>query len=125
MGKRIFSTVTLWAVVFGCIYFFGSTGGVWLITLIAALTLREFYALVRKMGQPPFANTGIAFSVAITLAPLYLETLPALRAFGSQTTLVLIGLATVAFAIRILRERTAELRVETLAWSLFGVIYVP
>lgn len=125
MGKRIFSTVTLWALVFACIYFLGSTGAVWLITLIAALTLREFYALVRKMGQPPFANTGIAFSVAITLAPLYLETLPALRALGSQTTLVLIGLAAIAFALRILRERAAELRVETLAWSLFGVIYVP
>ena len=125
MAKRIFSTLLLWALVLACIRFFGATGAVWLITAIAALTLREFYALVRQMDHPPFAATGITFGILITLAPLYLEPLPALRGLGGHTTPTLLALAGIAFALRILRERTAELRVETLAWSLFGLLYVP
>jgi phosphatidate cytidylyltransferase len=118
MLKRVISTFLLWALVLGCIYFFGATGGVWLITLIAALTLREFYALVRRMGHTPFDYTGIGWGVLITLSPLYLEP----RGIGAAE---LAGCAVIVFALRILRERTAELRVETVAWSVFGVIYVP
>ncbi|ATC65892.1 phosphatidate cytidylyltransferase [Nibricoccus aquaticus] len=117
MGKRIFSTITLWALVFACLYFFGATGGIWLITLIAAFTLREFYALVRKMGHHPF-DYGIIFGAMITLAPLYLEPL----GIGA---LEIAALTVVAFAVRILHDRPAEIRVESLAWSVFGVIYIP
>lgn len=116
MPKRIFSTFLLWALVFGCIYFFGATGAVWLVTLIAALTLREFYALVRKMGHQPF-DYGIILGAAITLAPLYLE--PTVGA------LELAALTVVVFAVRILHDRPAEIRVESLAWSVFGIIYIP
>jgi phosphatidate cytidylyltransferase len=125
MPKRILSTFLLWALVFGCIYFFGSTGGVWLLTLIAALTLREFYALVRKMGQQPFDYTGILIGLLITLSPLYLEPLPLFRDHGTQLTSALLALAVILFALRILKERTAESRVESLGWSIFGVAYIP
>ncbi len=125
MGKRIFSTVTLWALVFACIYFLGATGGIWLITLIAAFTLREFYALVRKMGHQPFACTGILLGIAITLAPLYLEPLPLFRDHGTQLTAAFLALAAIVFSLRLLRERTGENRVESLVWSLAGVAYIP
>jgi phosphatidate cytidylyltransferase len=118
MPKRIFSTFLLWAIVLGCIYFFGVTGGIWLITLIAALTLREFYALVRRMGHQPFDYTGIAWGLLITLAPLYFEP----RGIGA---LELTACASIVFCLRILRERTADFRVESIAWSVFGVLYVP
>ena len=125
MPKRIFSTVTLWALVFACLYFFGATGGIWLITLISALTLREFYALVRKMGHEPFDLTGIVFGLLITLAPLYLEPLPLFRDNGTQLTSAFLALAVVVFALRILKERTGETRVESLGWSIAGVAYIP
>jgi phosphatidate cytidylyltransferase len=117
MPKRIFSTFLLWALVLGCIYFFGATGGVWLITLIAALTLREFYALVRKMGHQPFDYSGILWGALITLAPLYLEP----RIGPAELT----AFATIVFALRILKERTSETRVESIGWSIFGVVYIP
>ncbi len=118
MPKRIFSTILLWAIVLGCIYFFGTAGGIWLITLIAALTLREFYALVRRMGHQPFATAGIVASLLITLAPLYLEP----HGVGAPE---LTACAVIVFCLRILRERTADFRVESIAWSVFGVLYVP
>jgi phosphatidate cytidylyltransferase len=125
MPKRIFSTITLWALVFACIYFFGSNGGIWLITLIAALTLREFYALVRKMGHQPFDVTGIFAGLLLTLSPLYLETHPFFRDHGTQLTAAFLSLAVIVFALRILKERTGETRVESIGWSIFGVVYIP
>ncbi|HEX2099275.1 MAG TPA: phosphatidate cytidylyltransferase [Candidatus Synoicihabitans sp.] len=118
MAKRIFSTFLLWAIVIACIRFFGPTGGVWLVTAIAVLTLREFYALLHRMGVDPFDRFGLALAALICLAPVYLEQ------HGISTS-ALVALAVIVFAVRILGEREAHSRVETLAWSLFGVLYVP
>ncbi len=119
MGKRIFSTLLLWTLVILCIRYLGATGGVWLITLIAALTLREFYALVRKIGVEPFDRFGITLGALLTLAPIYIE-----PRFHIDTQAI-VALAVIVFAIRILGERDASNRVETLGWTLFGLLYVP
>lgn len=118
MGLRILSTLLLWTIVLVAIGVFGATGGVWLVALIAALTLREFYALVRRLGVEPFDRFGIALGAGLALAPLYLEP----RGLGA---LELTALAVIVFSVRILGERDAGNRVETLAWTLFGLVYVP
>lgn len=118
MGQRIFSTFLLWTIVLVSIGVFGATGGVWLLTLIAALTLREFYGLVRRLGVNPFDRFGIVLGSFLTLAPKYLEP------YGVGA-LELVALSVIVFSIRILGERDAQNRVETLGWTLFGVIYVP
>jgi phosphatidate cytidylyltransferase len=117
VAKRIISTILLWTLVVVCIRFLGATGGVWLATLIAVLTLREFYAMVTRMGLDPFDRFGMALGAAMMLAPLYLRN----RVGPAE----LLALAVVVFSIRILGEREPHNRVETLAWSLFGVVYVP
>jgi len=119
MLKRTLSTLALWTIVVLCIKFAGPTGSIWMLTLIGALTLREFYALIAKMGLDPFDKFGIASGVALMLAPRYLEPV-----FPVDTGLLL-ALVVIIFSIRILGERDAQSRVETLGWSLFGVLYVP
>jgi phosphatidate cytidylyltransferase len=91
---------------------------VWLVTVIAVLTLREFYGLLHRMGLEPFDRVGLAAALVITPSPLFLEPL-------GLSPSVLIGLAVIIFAIRILGERHPHNRTETLAWTLFGVLYVP
>jgi phosphatidate cytidylyltransferase len=118
MGQRILSTFILWTIVILCIRFLGPVGGVWLVTAIAVLTLREFYGLLRRMGVVPFDRVGLVFAALLCLAPLYLEP------HGIRTE-ALVALAVIVFSIRILGERPAPSRVETLAWTLFGVLYVP
>lgn len=124
MRQRIISTFCLWALVIACIQFFGTTGGVWLMTAVAVLTLREFYQMVRRMGLEPFNKFGMTLGALAMLAPYYapyfLPTAPELAAPGT-----VLAAAVVVFALRILGERKPENRVETLAWSLFGVVYVP
>jgi phosphatidate cytidylyltransferase len=115
--KRILSTLTLWTLVVLCVRYLGTEGGVWLATLIAVFTLREFYAMVKRIGPDPFDRFGMAIAAVMMLAPCYLE-----KFVGPGE---LLALAVVVFSIRILGEREPANRVETLAWSLFGVVYVP
>jgi phosphatidate cytidylyltransferase len=117
MAKRIFSTVLLWGIVIGALVWFRTSGGIALIALISVLTLREFYQLMRGAGFAPFDKLGLAFGALITLAP-WLEV-----QFGYPAGHTL-AFAVVVFSIRILGERNPQSRVETLAVTLFGLVYV-
>lgn len=119
MLHRTLSTLALWGIVTLCVYFLGSVGGVILIALVAALTLREFYALIEKLGVKVFGRVGITLAFVLTLAPWAIEPYTPFRAE------LILALAVVIFSIRILGEREPHNRVETLGWSLFGLVYVP
>ena len=117
MGKRIFSTVLLWTILGAVLWFFRTPGAIVLITVLSVLTLREFYLLMHGTGFDPFDKFGMTLGGLITLAP-YLH-----ARFGWPLHLLL-PLATIVFAVRLLGERTPESRVEALASTLFGLVYV-
>jgi phosphatidate cytidylyltransferase len=116
--QRILSTILLWVGAIATIHYLGAPGGVWLITLLACATQSEFYRMLKRTGLDPFDRLGLTVGAIIVLAPYYLET------HSIQTTDVLAG-AVVLFALRILGEREPHNRMETLAATLFGVLYVP
>ena len=118
MLQRILSTVLLWVVAIATIHYLGAPGGVWLITLLACATQFEFYRMLKRTGLDPFDRLGLTVGAILVLAPYYLEDR------SIQTTDVLAG-AVVLFALRILGEREPHNRMETLAATLFGVLYVP
>lgn len=120
MAKRIFSTIALWAIVISLLYFFAAAGAVWIVAAITALTLWEFYALLKHMGYDPFDKLGITLGLATILVPYYGPR------FGLNVTPAdIVAFAVIAFSVRILGERDAQNRVETLAGSIFGIVYVP
>ena len=118
MAKRIFSTVVLWAIVGGALWFFRTAGALVLITLVSVLTLREFYQMMHASGYQPFDKLGMFVGALITLAPWGVG-----AQFGKPVHLLL-PLATVVFAVRLLGQRTPENRVEALSSTLFGLVYV-
>jgi phosphatidate cytidylyltransferase len=117
MAKRIFSTLLLWTIVGAAVWFFRTNGALVLITAISVLTLREFYQLMHASGYDPFDRFGMFFGGVITLAPW-------LQAQFGWPTHLLLPFATVVFAVRLLGERTPETRVESLASTLFGLVYI-
>lgn len=124
MRLRILSTFGLWALIVGCVYFFGTLGAVWFVCLVAVLTQREFYQMVHRMGLDPFDKLGMSFGALVMLAPYYAGKLfPTVPELAAPGTLLAVGV--VGFALRILGERQPHNRVETLGWSLFGLVYVP
>jgi phosphatidate cytidylyltransferase len=100
------------------LHYLSAPGGVWLITLLACATQYEFYRMLKRTGLDPFDRLGLTVGAIVVLAPYYLEN------HYIQTTDVLAG-AVVLFALRILGEREPHNRMETLAATLFGVLYVP
>jgi phosphatidate cytidylyltransferase len=117
VAKRITSTVVLWLLLFGILWFFRTNGAVAAIVAISVLTLRELYKLLAAAGNAPFAWMGMLFGGLITLAP-WTE-----ARFGLPSH-PLIALAAVVFCIRILSERPPEKRLEALSSTLFGLVYV-
>ncbi|MGA3007510.1 MAG: phosphatidate cytidylyltransferase [Opitutaceae bacterium] len=118
MGQRILSTLLLWVIVIAVLHFGGTTGGVWLIALLAGATQLEFYRMLKRTGLEPFNRLGLTVGAVLVLAPYYLEN------YHVRTTYLLAG-AVIVFALRILSEREPHNRMETLAATLFGVLYVP
>jgi phosphatidate cytidylyltransferase len=124
LGKRIFSTFLLWGIIIGCVHFLGTTGAVCLVALVAVLTQREFYQMVHRMGLDPFDRFGMTLGAVIMLAPYFAPILfPNHAEMASSGTWL--AVAVVVFALRILGEREPHNRVETLAWTLFGLLYIP
>lgn len=117
MGKRIFSTVLLWAIVGSALWYLRTTGALVLIAVISIFTLREFFKLLRAAGYAPFDRFGIAIGGVITLAPW-------IHARWGGPTDLLLPLAIIVLAIRLLGERTPETRVESLATTVIGIVYV-
>ncbi len=118
MGKRTFSSVLLWTLVFVILWYFRTTGAVLLTAVIAVLTLHEFYRLLASAGLAPFHRLGLAFGALITLAP-WLE-----ARYGLPASTHALALAVIVFSLRILSEREPATRVEALASTVFGLVYV-
>jgi phosphatidate cytidylyltransferase len=125
LAKRIFSTLLLWAIIIATLFGFGAQGGVWLIALLGVATQHEFYHLLAKMGHRPFQKLGLGFGAAMLLAPYYIAQYAGYDIADSDLTEGLIAAAVVIGCLRVLRERDAATRVETLASTLFGLIYIP
>lgn len=133
MRSRILSTLVLWTVIIGSLWLFGAHGAVALITILSALTLHEFYGMTAKMGAKPFRWMGLGFSVLITAAPYYLayfsdefanrSELPVALIYDLPTALVVLAL--LVSCVRVLGERDATNRVETIAATVLGVLFVP
>lgn len=117
MGKRIFSTVLLWGIVAAALWFFRTNGALVLIGLISVFTLREFYKLLQSSGYDPFELTGILIGGLITLSPWLAVQL------GWKLELIL-PFAVVFISVRLLAERLPLTRVESLATTIFGIVYV-
>jgi phosphatidate cytidylyltransferase len=117
VAKRITSTIVLWLLFFAVLWFFRTNGAVAAITLLSVLTLREFYRLLGAAGFHPFAKLGMFFGGLVTLAP-WTE-----QAFGLPAH-PLLALATLVFAVRMVAERAPENRVEALASTVLGLVYV-
>lgn len=118
MAKRILSTMVMWSLLFVTMWYYRNIGAVLLATALSVLTLREFYQLLGGAGMAPFRRFGMAFGGLITLAP-WLQ-----AQFGLPASSHALALAVIVFSIRILSERDPATRVEALASTVFGLVYV-
>ncbi len=125
MRSRLLSTLVLWTVILGSLWLFGSHAAVFLVTALSALTLHEFYAMADKLGGRSFRWMGQLFNVLIIAAPYllgYFYDEPDVIAALPTGCLIL---ALIVTCIRVLGERDVTSRVEAIAATVLGLLYVP
>lgn len=125
MLSRIFSTLLLWSILLGSLYFLGAHAAVGLITILSALTLHEFYGMTRKLGLKPFHWMGIAIGVLMTSVPYYLGFYLESSDLGQSIPAGLVVATLIISCARSLGERDVSNRVESIATTVIGVIYIP
>ena len=125
MLARILSTLVLWGLILTSLWFFGAHAAVVLLTLLSALTLHEFYGLTEKMGARPFRWLGLCVSGLMTAGPYYLAFFLQENYENTNLAANLLVLALLISCVRVLRERDAHNRVETVAATLGGLLYIP
>lgn len=125
MLSRLLSTVLLWSIILGSLWFFGPHAAVAILTILAALTLHEFYQLAEKMGFRPFRWISLTFSVLITAGPYYVTEYFFDGEEPAGFAPMLLALAIVVFCTRILFERDNTNRIESLIATIVGLLYVP
>jgi phosphatidate cytidylyltransferase len=122
---RILSTLVLWTVILGGLYLFGAHAAVALAMLLAVLTLHEFYGLTAKMGAKAFHGMGLGFAALMLAGPYYLAWFTEEAEAPGSVAAGLLVLALVVACIRSLRERNTATRVETIAATIGGLLYIP
>lgn len=125
MLSRILSTLILWTVLLGSLYVFGPHAAVVLVTLLAALTLREFYAITTKMGFRAFRWMGLFFGVLMTGGTYYLAWFTEGAEIMGAVSNGLLVFAFLVCCIRVLGERDPTSRIETIAATMAGLFCVP
>ena len=116
MRKRILSFILLWGTSLGVLWFFRATGALVLVTVLSVLTLREFYGLLRASGHQPMVGAGLALGALITVAP-WLEPVCPLANYLLPVAVAAVACMTLA--------RPADSRVDALASTVFGLLYIP
>ncbi len=125
MLSRILSTLVLWTIILGSLWLFGAHAAVALATILAVLTLHEFYGLTAKMGAKAFHVMGLVFAALMIAGPYYLAYYTDEPDAVGGLAISLLVLAMVISCIRVLGERNTANRVETIAATVGGLFYIP
>lgn len=124
MGKRILSTIGLWAVVICLLVFIGPEAGVFIIGLWALTTQYELYQLLDKMGLKPFNRLGLLLGGLLIFVPFYIHKY-SLIGQSIDLEIGILAAAVVLVSLRILKDREGLGRLNTLTSTLFGILYIP
>jgi phosphatidate cytidylyltransferase len=121
--KRIISTVGLWTLIIGVIYAFRIDGAVWCLAIVAVASQHELYEMFEKMGERPFHYLGLMLGLVMILAPHYTNTIyPHGEKQGLEAGIIAVCI--VIACVRIMRERDSSNRLETIVYTVFGLVYI-
>jgi len=104
--------------------YFRLDGMVWMLAIFAVAAQHELYQMFENMGERPFHYLGLALGLVMMLAPLYTDTFyPHGEKAGLEAGIIAVCI--VIACIRLMRERDSSNRLETLVYTVFGLVYMP
>jgi phosphatidate cytidylyltransferase len=118
MLTRTISTFTLLSLVFGAVYLFGESGGVWLLTLAMILVQAELYSMLTRMDQRPLGIEGLLIGATIIPCTYYFHEV-------SAEDLVALGVVLTVSAILFRGSGSRGRYAKRLPATFFGILYAP
>lgn len=123
MIQRFFSTVVLWLIVTGALFFGKATAGILLLTALVFFTQLEFYQLLKKIGQNPYTVAGLSLGVIMMLGAWYGP-----MALNVPATDIVIGILALSFSllsISLLLNPCKAGVPNPLMPTFFGILFIP
>jgi phosphatidate cytidylyltransferase len=123
MLKRTFSTLFLWSIIGLLLYLGGGYAGVYLLTILSALTQLELYQLLRKIGHIPYSFIGLSIGVLLMLGTWYVP----LYGYASPAGFILLVLTLTVLVLSIsllFRPCKPGLPIPLMP-TLFGIVLIP
>ena len=130
--SRLLSSVVLWGLALGTIFSGYEPGFFVLVSTLGLLGLWEFYTMLEQRQFPSFKWIGMACGALLSCGSFYwfskaggggTGNFPAVSYDFEVATLVTFLL--VVFARQLFRTTRDPLPIETMAYTLFGLLYVP
>ena len=124
MGKRILSTLLLWSLLLGSIYFWRLTAGVWLITILSLVAQNEIYNMANKLGWKAYRIYGLIIGGCLPLATYYKDILHAYTGgVVDDVTVMAIGFTLCA----LVGIRTGEVKdnFQRIGGTFIGILLIP
>lgn len=118
MIKRILSTIGLWAITLGALYFWHATGALWLLVIASILAQHELYVILEHKGYRPLKYRGMLLGALLILAVGYA---PSAHEACVEFTAISISLISLSILVQNIQGREHPRLIPT----LFGFLYVP
>jgi phosphatidate cytidylyltransferase len=121
---RALSTVVLWTVALGIIFSGHPVGFFILISLLGLAALWEFYCMLDSAGRPAFKLVGL-LSAAVFLSGsfYYYRKVGPAESYDFEMTVV-VSFLLIVFARQIFERTRVVNPLDTMAYTLFGLLYI-
>lgn len=124
MVKRIISTLLLWTLLLGSIYFWQLTAVVWLITILSLIAQNEVYNMAKKMGWKAYRVFGLIIGGCLPLAAYYQEFLKTYTGgVADGVTIMAIGFTVCALVG--IRTREIKDNFQRMGGTFIGILLIP
>ena len=122
--SRLGSSIVLWAVAFGIIFSGNEIGFFFLISTVALIGLWEFYLMLDNKNLPNFKVTAMICAALMLIGSFYyFRTIGPAHSYDFEMA-VLLFFMLVVFSRQMFEKMRSVRPLETMAYTLFGLLYV-
>lgn len=122
---RLVSSIVLWLLVLGAIFYTPPLVFYGVFTVIACLALWEFYDIIEAAGMRCYRNWGMAGSVALVMGSWFFFEKGVLTPKANYFSLFVLIVFILGVFIRQFPQKNNPQPIQTMACTIFGLLYVP
>jgi phosphatidate cytidylyltransferase len=121
---RLISSLVLWGIMLAVIFWLPPTGLYIFVNLVLARAVWEFYGICEAKGLPTFKVWGVLGTIALISGSWFFYRQPERLQLSYEFDICILLVFALGVFLRQFPEKTNSAGIETMAVTLFGLIYV-